>query len=125
FAAAEFIGGAFMIVLLVVLGRVVFGPRQVAEARGRLAEAGAGGVEDGDAVALERAPWREKLTSRAAWADAAGYTMADITMLRKELAIGYGVAGFLAVMVPMRAWNDLFLTGHGFWTSVENVLVGP
>src|SRR5947208_2658952 len=51
--------------------------------------------------------------------------MADITMLRKELVIGYTVAGGLAVMVPMRLWNDVFLTGHGFWTSLQNVIVGP
>ena len=51
--------------------------------------------------------------------------MADITMLRKELVIGYGVAGFLTVLVPMNVWNDVFMTGHGFWTSLENVLVGP
>src|SRR6185503_5515621 len=50
---------------------------------------------------------------------------ADIKMLRKELVIGYVVAGFLAVAVPMHAWNDVFLTGHGFWTSLENVIVGP
>jgi YHS domain-containing protein len=66
-----------------------------------------------------------KLTSKAAWADAASYTMADIKMLRKELVIGYGVAGFLTVLVPMDVWNDVFMTGHGFWTSLENVLVGP
>src|SRR5213075_95234 len=74
---------------------------------------------------VERSPGHEKLTSKAGWADAASYTIADVTMLRKELAIGYGVAGFLAVMVPMHIWNDVFLTGHGFWTSLENVLVGP
>jgi YHS domain-containing protein/uncharacterized membrane protein YraQ (UPF0718 family) len=25
----------------------------------------------------------------------------------------------------MSVWNDLFATGHGFWTSLENVIVGP
>jgi len=25
----------------------------------------------------------------------------------------------------MDFWNDVFLTGHGFWTSLENVIVGP
>ncbi|MDQ1397115.1 MAG: uncharacterized protein QOG64_2374, partial [Acidimicrobiaceae bacterium] len=74
---------------------------------------------------LEREPWAEKLRSPAAWSDAASYTMADLTMLRKELVIGYLVAGVLAVVVPMQAWNDVFLTGHGFWTSLENVIVGP
>ena len=58
-------------------------------------------------------------------ADAATYTMADLTMLRRELVIGYTVAGFLAVLVPVHVWNTVFLNGHGFWTSVENVIVGP
>jgi hypothetical protein len=51
--------------------------------------------------------------------------MADLTMLRRDLVIGFVVAGFLAALVPAQAWNDLFLHGHGAWTSVENVLVGP
>ena len=61
----------------------------------------------------------------AGWADAAGYTVADLTMVRKELVIGYVVAGFLSVMVPMEWWNTLFVSGHGFWTSLENALVAP
>ncbi len=46
-------------------------------------------------------------------------------MLRKELVIGYGVAGFLSVLVPTHVWSALFVEGHGVWTSAENVLVGP
>jgi YHS domain-containing protein/uncharacterized membrane protein YraQ (UPF0718 family) len=46
-------------------------------------------------------------------------------MLRKELVIGYLVAGALAVLVPMSAWNDVFFRGHGIWTLIENVIVGP
>jgi len=83
------------------------------------------GVSEERQAELEHTPWRQKLTSKAAWSDAASYTMADITMLRKELVIGYTVAGAFAVMVPMRVWNEVFLTGHGFWTSLENVVVGP
>src|SRR3954464_3752813 len=83
------------------------------------------GVSEERQDELERMPWRQKLTSKGAWADAASYTMADITMLRKELVIGYAVAGFLAVLVPMEVWNDVFLTGHGFWTTLQNVILGP
>ena len=133
FAAAEFIGGPIMIVLLALVGGFVFNRRLVEGARQRLQRGRIGGHDHEAMVGvseerqheLERTPWREKLTSKAAWSDAASYTMADITMLRKELAIGYTVAGFLAVLVPMRAWNDVFLRGHGFWTSLENVVVGP
>jgi len=134
FAAAEFVGGPIMILLLVLVGGVVFRRDLVEGARQRLQRGVAGSGHDHLAMSgvteerqheLERTPWRRKLTSKAAWADAASYTMADITMLRKELVIGYTVAGLLAVLVPMRAWNDVFLTGHGFWTSLENVVVGP
>ncbi|MCU1461357.1 MAG: hypothetical protein JWO37_1432 [Acidimicrobiales bacterium] len=133
FAVAEFVGGPIMIVLLVVVGGFVFRRELVEGARRRLQQTRAGsddheamaGVTEARQQQLEHTPWREKLTSKAAWADAAGYTMADITMLRKELVIGYAVAGALAVMVPMRAWSEVFLTGHGFWTSLENVVVGP
>ena len=51
--------------------------------------------------------------------------MADIIMLRRELVIGYVVAGFLAVLVPDSLWNVVFFRGHGFATSLENVVVGP
>jgi uncharacterized membrane protein YraQ (UPF0718 family)/YHS domain-containing protein len=134
FAVAEFVGGPIMIVLLALTAGLVLRGDLVGAARRRLQQGGGAGEHDHDAmvgvsherqVALERAPWRDKLTSQAAWADAASYTMADFTMLRKELAIGYVVAGFLGELVSTSAWNDVFLSGHGFWTSLENVIVGP
>src|SRR5438067_2686118 len=119
FAAAEFVGGAVMILLLAALGAAVFPRSLVQAARKRLQAVGPSGmggdehmtmagVSDERQEELEHLPWRDKLTSKAAWADAASYTMADLTMLRRELVIGYGVAGFLAVLVPMNAWNDVF-----------------
>jgi uncharacterized membrane protein YraQ (UPF0718 family)/YHS domain-containing protein len=133
FAVAEFVGGPIMILLLVLVGGFVFHRRLTEQARERLRGGVVGGHDHQEMVGvpeerqeeLEHMPWRQKLTSKAAWADAAAYTMADIKMLRKELVIGYVVAGFLAVMVPMRVWNDVFLSGHGFWTTVENVVLGP
>ena len=46
-------------------------------------------------------------------------------MLRKELVIGFLVAGFATVLVPTWVRQSLFLTGHGFWSSLENALLGP
>jgi YHS domain-containing protein/uncharacterized membrane protein YraQ (UPF0718 family) len=134
FAAAEFIGGAIMILLLALLGGVVVHRRLTDAARERLQHGQMAGGHDHQAMVgvsderlavLEAEPWSKKLTSKAAWADAASYTMADLTMLRKELVIGYVVAGFLTVLVPNHLWNAVFLHGHGAWTSIENVLVGP
>ena len=127
FAAAEFVGGAIMVVLLAVLGGLWFRGRMIAEARVRLETESAGGHRHGpeEDTELQSDPWATKLRSKGGWANAATYTMADLTMLRKELVIGYTVAGFLAVLVPAHVWNVVFLHGHGFWTSLENVIVGP
>jgi uncharacterized membrane protein YraQ (UPF0718 family)/YHS domain-containing protein len=133
FAVAEFVGGPIMILLLALTGGLVIGRHAADGARARLQQARLGpdehdamvGVSEEQQHELERAPWPAKLRSRAAWADAASYTMADLTMLRKELVVGYLVAGFLTVLVPTHLWNDVFLRGHGFWTSLENVIVGP
>ncbi len=65
------------------------------------------------------------IRTRAGWSDAAAFTISDVNMLRRELVIGYLVAGFLTTLVPVEWWNELFLHGHGFWTTLENVVLGP
>jgi uncharacterized membrane protein YraQ (UPF0718 family)/YHS domain-containing protein len=133
FTAAEFVGGAVMIVLLAALGGLVLRPELVAAARRRLS-APAGDGHDHIAMSevsearqreLDAESWPRKLRSQAAWSDAAGYTVADLTMLRREMLIGYLVAGLLATVVPASVWNAVFLPGHGLWTTLENVAVGP
>ena len=133
FAVAEFVGGPIMIALLAISGGLVFTPPIVARALQRIRGESRGGHDHGVMTMvteerqqeLETEPLATKLRSPAAWSDASSYAVADATMLRRELAIGYTVAGLLAVLVPAHAWNALFLHGHGFWTVVENALVGP
>ncbi len=133
FAAAEFVGGPIMIVLLALSGGFVFTAPVVRRSLDRM-RSGVHGGHDHQAMSgvseerqeeLEAESFSAKVKSPAAWSDASSYAVADATMLRRELVIGYVIAGFLAVVVPSQAWNDLFLHGHGFWTSVENALVGP
>ena len=133
FMAAEFVGGPIMIVMLALVGGFVFRKPLVDAARRRIANPGTGGhdhaamsgVSTERQKELEATSWSAKVRSPSAWSDAASYSVADVTMLRKELVIGYTVAGFLAALVPTHVWNTLFIHGHGFWTSVENALVGP
>jgi uncharacterized protein len=137
FALAEFVGGALMIVLIrLVLPRVV-SAREADAARIELNAAQDGQVSAHDAhehhghhahaddPADSAKPWRQRLRSLAGWSDAAGYTVSDLTMLRKELVIGFVVAGFADAAVPASLWRSLFVTGHGFWSSLENVVLGP
>ncbi len=133
FAVAEFVGGPIMIILLAVTGGLVFTPTLVAAVRTRLGGGSRGGhdhaamagVSESRQDELEGEPWGTKLRSPAAWSDASSYAVADATMLRRELVVGYAAAGLLAVLVPAHVWNALFLQGHGFWTTIENALVGP
>jgi uncharacterized protein len=120
FALGELVGGVIMIVFFVLLARIVLKRREIESAREGLGDGGH--VHDS---ASTRQGWSERLRSPAGWSDAANYTFGDAKMLRKEMVGGYLVAGFLAVLVPVSLWNDVFLTGHGFWTSLQNVIVGP
>jgi hypothetical protein len=136
FMVAEFVGGPIMIILLALSGGFVFRSALVGAAR-RRAQGGdrehehghdhraMTGVSEERQEEMEGSSWSSKVRSPAAWSDAASYSVADVTMIRRELVIGYVVAGFLAVLVPTHAWNVLFIHGHGFWTSLENSLVGP
>jgi uncharacterized membrane protein YraQ (UPF0718 family)/YHS domain-containing protein len=122
FAAAQFVGGFIMIALLAIIGGFVLRAEVVEPARRRLAQAAEpiGGTGSTVNAGVGR-PW----ASRAAWTDAARYAIGDLTMLRRELIIGYAVAGFLTVLVPSAAWNALFIHGHGVWTLIENAAVAP
>ncbi len=126
FAVSEFVGGIIMIVLLATVGGLWLRGRAITRAREHVMA----GEETDDhhhaaADAPERQPWTARARTAAGWADSATYTMADLTMLRRELVVGYTVAGFLAVLVPTSVWHSVFATGHGFWTSLQNAIVGP
>ena len=131
FAAAEFVGGAIMITLFTLLAPRIFPAAELETARGRLnaSRTGATGHEGhgdmGSDSAQQELPFRQRLRSKAGWADAAGYTVSDLTMLRRELVIGYVVAGLIAVAVPTAVFKTLFLSGHGVLTDLENVVLGP
>jgi uncharacterized membrane protein YraQ (UPF0718 family)/YHS domain-containing protein len=130
FVVAEFVGGIIMIVLLVAIGRLWLRGRALDEAR-QIATTADPAADDHahhgqvDEVGSVVAGWRRRIRTRAGWSDAASYTMSDLTMLRKEIVIGFVVAGFLAQLVPVHVWNDVFVHGHGFATNLENAFVGP
>ena len=136
FALAEFVGGAVMIILLALVVPRVIPTAWIERARANLnsdtvtgrADAQAGHDHHTDSATTEseqQEPLTKRLRSRRGWGDASGYTISDLTMLRKELLIGFVVAGFLAALVPTAFWQSIFLTGHGFASSLENVIVGP
>ncbi len=143
FAVAEFIGGSIMILLLaVLLPRVIpnamtnsvrdkelikdgKNPAFMAPPSGAVTLGMAG--EDSSTTPSNVPPMKEKSTwsQRKNWASAAGYTIGDFIMLRKELVIGFVVAGLATTVVPFSFWHSLFLSNRGFLSALENAIIGP
>jgi uncharacterized membrane protein YraQ (UPF0718 family) len=111
FTLAELVGGLVLIVCMWVLVRVLVSRREEEEARLH-AQAAQAGHDHGT-------------TGEGALARVAGTFRSDVSMLWKEIAAGFLIAGFVALL-PQRIFNDLFLTDA--WRPlriVENALVGP
>ncbi|MGI9009527.1 MAG: permease [Streptosporangiaceae bacterium] len=134
FAAAEYVGGVIMIVLLALVGSAFLAGRAVQRARTALEASGGpghdghgahGSQDAGGEAGQDGGSWRAAVRTKSGWADAATYTIADLTMVRREIVIGFLVAGGLAVAVPASFWSVFFVSGHGIWTSIENAVIGP
>ena len=135
FAVAEFVGGAIMIVLLsIALPRVISekllntvrDEQLIKDGKNPAFVAATSGM--GTLSMAMDAPREKKVNTwreRKNWASAAGYTMGDFIMLRKELVIGFLVAGLAATVVPFSFWQSLFLSDRGFTSAVENAIIGP
>lgn len=119
FLIAQLVGGIIMIGLLGLFTRVLFRPARVAQLRERVV------VENPSVHSDDTVTWRTRLRRRETFVAAARYTTGDLTMIRTELVAGFLVAGFLSVHVPASWWNHLFMSGHGAWTVLENVLLAP
>ena len=110
FTLAEFVGGFILIALMAVLLRRFVSPRLEKEAREHAEQVG-GGHEHGDG---ERS-WK---------AVAVNFRM-DWSMLWKEIALGFLLAGFIGLLGD-DVFNVLFITdAPPLLRTLENVIVGP
>src|SRR4051812_25536310 len=125
FTLAEFFGGIVLIALMAVLLRVFVSPRLEEQARRNAQEAQAGHHHHGDGEDDETVSWRERLTTRAAWAGVGGNFRGDVQMLWKEISFGFLLAGFIGLL-GNDFFNFLFVTdAPPAVQTIENVLVGP
>jgi uncharacterized membrane protein YraQ (UPF0718 family)/YHS domain-containing protein len=121
FVVAEILGGIVMIAALAVLLPRVMPRRDIDEARAALNSP----TDEVDEAMDDGPPERAGIRTRGGWANAAGFTISDLAMLRRELVIGFVVAGFASASVPTSWWSHLFITGHGFGSALENAVIGP
>ena len=59
------------------------------------------------------------------WVRSARFAWGDLMMVRREILIGFLVAGFLAADVPSAWWRDIFFSGHGTWTTLADAAIAP
>ena len=116
FAVAEFVGGTVMILLLWLLLPRLIPKELIGKLRFDLASSDSASMKDVE---------ESEVTKGAKLGDAAGYTIGDFTMMRTELFIGFLVAGMATAIIPVTFWQRLFFTGHGFISTIENVLIAP
>jgi uncharacterized membrane protein YraQ (UPF0718 family)/YHS domain-containing protein len=122
FAAAEFVGGLALILLLWASVRLFVGRDEEEEVRRQAEEAGTGHQHP---VASHPEPLRKRVRSIESWSDAAHNFRGDWQMLWKEITAGFLIAGFVA-LVPETTFEALFLVeGPEALRTVENVVVGP
>ncbi len=123
FTLAEYVGGIVLIALMAVLLRRFVSPRLEEQARRHAQQAQEGHQHHSGGEA--ELGWRERLASRDAWADVAANFRGDWTMLWKEIAIGFLLAGFIGLLGD-EFFNVLFVTdAPPLLRTLENVLVGP
>jgi len=127
FAAAEFLGGPLMVVLMALLFRVFLSHKLVAEAR---AEAGMGlkgkmeGHAEMDMSVTEGSLW-QRLTSRDGFTATSHYFVMDLAAVWKDIAIGLLIAGALAAWVPSDFWQKFFLVSHPVAAKIWGPIIGP
>ena len=68
----------------------------------------------------------EKLGRASTWVSVSQSFVMDVSMLWKDLVLGFLIAGGLAAFVPNGVWQALFVQGHSAWVMVPaNALLGP
>ena len=122
FTLAEFVGGLLLIVIMTLLLRLFVSRRLEEEARAQAQQADAGHQHHSAGGSLSL---RRRLLSVSAWSDVAHNFRNDWTMVWKEVAIGFLLAGFIG-QLGNEFFNALFITeAPAALKLLENTIVGP
>src|SRR5438067_11459261 len=115
FAAAEFIGGPLMVVIMAVLFRIVLSRKLMKEAREQANKGLKGKMEghaDMDMSVEEGGSLWQRMTSSEGITATSHYFVMDWAAVWKDIAGGLLIAGALAAWVPQDFWKTFFLASH-------------
>ena len=127
FAAAEFVGGPLMVVVMALLFRMFLSRKLVAEAWAQADKGLKGKMEghaDMDMSVTEGSLW-QRITSKDGLTAISHYFVMDWAAVWKDIAGGLLIAGALAAWVPANFWKEFFLVSHPVAAKFWGPIVGP
>ncbi len=127
FAAAEFVGGPLMVVLVALMFRLFLSRKLVAKARTQ-ADKGLKGKMEGHAemdMSVTQGSFWQRITSKNGFTATSHYFVMDLLAVWKDIAGGLLIAGALAAWVPNDFWKEFFLVSHPVAAKVWGPIVGP
>src|SRR5947209_11995576 len=127
FAAAEFVGGPLMVLLVALSFKKFLSRNLVAEARAQAARGLKGKMEghaEMDMSVTEGSLW-QRITSKDGFTATSHYFVMDWAAVWKDIAGGLLIAGALAAWVPADFWKEFFLVSHPVAAKVWGPIVGP
>jgi uncharacterized membrane protein YraQ (UPF0718 family) len=127
FALAEFTGGPFMIVIMVLLFKAFLTPRIVEAAR-QQAEKGLQGRMEGHAamdMSVHEGTIWQRMTSDKGRTAISHFFVMDWVSIWIDIGAGLLIAGALAAWVPNYFWQAFFLQGHPILAKLWGPAVGP
>ena len=127
FAAAEFVGGPIMIVLLVVLLNLFFRKRLVEEALAQ-AERGLLGRMEGHAamdMSAKGDTWSARIRAPGVFTAISQIFVMEWAAVLGDVSLGLMLSGCIAAWVPASFWQRFFLVGHPALAVWWGPLAGP
>ncbi|MGA8278887.1 MAG: permease [Rhodanobacteraceae bacterium] len=128
FAAAEFVGGTIMLILIGASYAWLL-PKKLERAAVEHAHGDASSSMEGHAamaMGKRTGNWRDRLGSRKGWIAISHYYVMNWAMVWKDILVGLLIAGALGAWVPHEFWQTFFLHGYNPWmVALWGALIGP
>ena len=127
FAAAEFVGGPIMIIVLALLFRTFLKKQLVTEAHAQ-AEKGLRGYMEGHAgmdMSVSEGRLLRKIFSGRGFTAISHLFVMDWASVIRDIVLGLLIAGALAAWVPESFWKAFFLTDQPQLALIWGPIVGP
>ena len=127
FAAAEFVGGILMVILIGLIFRLTLTPKLVQMAQTQ-AEKGLIGRMEGHAsmdMSVSGGSFFSRLFSGRGFTAVSNYFFMDWASVWVDIVLGLLIAGALAAWVPNSFWQAFFFSNNPTMAKIEGPLVGP